>query len=122
MADADSPHAHHAPDYIEIPALDAEAATRFYGDAFGWRFTSYGPAYHGIVAGDGREVGGISEVGEVTRGDLLVVLFSRDLQSSRDSVVKAGGTITRDIFDFPGGRRFHFADPSGNELAVWAFA
>jgi predicted enzyme related to lactoylglutathione lyase len=122
MADAENPHTHHAPDYIEIPALDTDAAVAFYGAAFGWRFSQYGPAYYGIIAGDGREVGGISEVGMVTRGDLLVVLFSRDLEASRDAVLAAGGTLSHDIFDFPGGRRFHFIDPSGNELAVWSLA
>ncbi|GIG54953.1 VOC family protein [Demequina activiva] len=120
MADAENPHTHHAPDYIEIPALDTDQSVAFYGAAFGWSFTQYGPEYFGIVAGDGREVGGISGVGAVSRGDLLVVLFSRDIEASRDAVVAAGGTVTHDIFDFPGGRRFHFADPSGNELGVWS--
>lgn len=121
MADAESLHVQHGFDYVEIPALDLAAAESFYAAAFGWRFTQYGPAYLGIVTPDGREAGGISVVGEVTPGSLLVVLFSRDLEATRDAVAAAGGRITREIFDFPGGRRFHFADPSGNELGVWAF-
>jgi len=122
MADPLSTHAHHAFDYVEIPTLDIEASERFYSDAFGWTFTAYGPGYRGIVTPDGREGGGLSLVGEVKPGGALVVLFSRDLPASRDSVRDAGGDIVRDIFDFPGGRRFHFADPSGVELAVWGFA
>lgn len=120
MADSESPHTHHAPDYIEIPTLDLDAAERFYSAAFGWRLVPYGPGYRGIVAGDGREHGGLSEVGEVQPGGALVVLFSRDLEASLASVRAAGGTITREPFDFPGGRRFHFTDPSGHELGVWS--
>ncbi|WP_062209765.1 VOC family protein [Demequina oxidasica] len=118
MAD-DTPHLHHSFDYVEIPTQDIGAAETFYGDAFGWRFTAYGPGYLGIVSPDGREIGGISLGGQAGSGDLLVVLYSRDLEASRDAVAAAGGIIRRDIFQFPGGRRFHFADPSGNELAVW---
>jgi predicted enzyme related to lactoylglutathione lyase len=122
MADAEHPHTHHAPDYIEIPATDLDAAERFYRTAFGWTLTAYGPGYRGIVAADGREHGGISQVGEITTGGVLVVLYSRDLDQSRQSVLDAGGTIVREIFDFPGGRRFHFADPNGVELAVWSLS
>lgn len=117
----DTPHVHHGFDYIELPALDLGAAERFYRAAFGWRFTGYGPAYLGIITPDGRECGGISQVGELTpRGDgALVVLFSDDIDATHDAVIAAGGTILRDTFEFPGGRRFHFADPSGVELGVW---
>ncbi|MDN4480718.1 VOC family protein [Demequina muriae] len=120
MADSESPHTHHAPDYVEIPATDLDASERFYEAAFGWRMVPYGPGYRGIVAADGRECGGLSEVGVVQPGGVLVVLFSRDLEASLGSVRAAGGSITREPFDFPGGRRFHFTDPSGLELAVWA--
>ncbi|WP_284327869.1 VOC family protein [Demequina litorisediminis] len=121
MADRDSIHSHHTFDYIEIPALDIDAAERFYRDALGWRFTEYGPGYRGIVTADGREAGGLTQVGEVARGTLLVVLFTRDLFSTREAILAAGGTLTRDIFEFPGGFRLHFMDVSGNELGVWAF-
>jgi predicted enzyme related to lactoylglutathione lyase len=121
MADHESAHVQHGFDYVEIPVMDLDAAERFYGGAFGWQFTSYGPGYRGIRTSDGREAGGLSLTGEVVTGSLLVVLFSRDLDSTRDAVVFAGGDVTRDIFDFPGGRRFHFRDPSGNELGVWGF-
>lgn len=120
MADPLSTHVHHGFDYVEIPALDLSVAEAFYSAAFGWRFTQFGPGYLGIITPDGREAGGISLVGSVASGGLTVVLFSRDLDASRDAVVAAGGEITRDIFELPGGRRFHFRDPSGNELGVWA--
>jgi predicted enzyme related to lactoylglutathione lyase len=122
MADPLSTHAHHTFDYIEIPTLDIDASERFYAAALGWRFEPYGPAYRAIVTPDGREGGGLSLVGEVQPGGALVVLFSRNLTESRDAVRAAGGTIIRDIFDFPGGQRFHFTDPSGIELGVWGFA
>lgn len=115
----DTPHVHHSFDYIEIPTHDIGTAETFYRLAFGWRFNAYGPGYLGIVSPDGREIGGISLGGETGRSALMVVLYSRDLEASREGVVAAGGTIVREIFEFPGGRRFHFADPSGNELAVW---
>ncbi len=116
-------HAHHGFDYIEIPALDIDAAEAFYSAAFGWRFTPYGPAYLGITTPDGRETGGINQVGAIAPGDgALVVIYSNNLEATRDAVIAAGGRIVREIFDFPDGRRFHFTDPSGVELAVWSKA
>ena len=117
----DTTHVHHGFDYIEIPALDLEASEQFYRTALEWRFTAYGPAYLGIITPDGQERGGITSVGEINpRGDgALVVLFSHDIDATHDAVVAAGGKILRETFRFPGGRRFHFADPSGVELAVW---
>jgi predicted enzyme related to lactoylglutathione lyase len=113
-------HGHHTFDYIEIPSLDITASESFYRSAFGWTFNAYGPEYLGIVTPDGREAGGISAVGELSPGEgPLVVLFSDDIDATHDAVAAAGGRIVRDTFRFPGGRRFHFADPSGNELAVW---
>lgn len=112
-------HAHHAIDYVELTVTDIAAAKRFYGAAFGWQFTDYGPAYAGIK-GAGREVGGLRQDASVTPGGPLVILFSRDLDATLAAVRGAGGKITREPFAFPGGRRFHFADPSGNELAVWS--
>ena len=111
-------HEHHRIDYLEFTVRDLAAAKRFYGEAFGWSFTDYAPTYAGIQGAD-TEVGGMQE-GEPTPGGVLVVLFSDDLPASLAAVEAAGGTITTPPFDFPGGRRFHFHDPSGNELAVWA--
>ncbi len=116
---------HHAIDYVELPAPDLAAATAFYGGAFGWAFTDYGPpgapAYVGIQAPDGDgEVGGLDPQGTPGRGGPLVQLYSDDLDATRDAVVAAGGTVVVDVFAFPGGRRFHFTDPAGNELGVWS--
>lgn len=109
---------HHSIDYIEFSVLDMAEAKAFYEKVFCWRFTDYGPNYAGIQ-GDAREVGGFSKVDRVTVGGPFVVLYSHQIEETRESVVAAGGTISTEIFSFPGGRRFHFIDPSGNELAVW---
>ncbi|WP_017537592.1 MULTISPECIES: VOC family protein [Nocardiopsis] len=111
---------HHRIDYIEFTVTDMAAAKRFYGAAFGWEFTDYGGSYAGIKgAGGGPEAGGLALAGHVAPGGPLVILYSDDLDASRAAVEAAGGTVTDEPFDFPGGRRFHFADPSGNVLAVW---
>ena len=111
----------HAIDYIELTVRDLEEAKCFFTAALGWSFNDYGPGYAGIVRGEG-EMGGLA-VGECTPPPAsapLVVLYSADLESSRARVQDAGGRIVKDIFEFPGGRRFRFADPSGNELAIWS--
>ena len=112
-------HTHHAIDYIEFTVHDLAAAKRFYAAAFGWGFTDYGPTYAGIQ-GPEDEVGGLRQSEEPRRGGPLVILYSTDLEASLDAVRSAGGTVVQEPFDFPGGRRFHFRDPSGNELAVWS--
>lgn len=114
-------HRHHAIDYIEFPVHDVGAAKAFYGAAFGWRFTDYGPGYAGIQGPDG-EVGGFRQASEVPTGGPLVILYSTDLAASMRAVIDAGGRVVQEPFEFPGGRRFHFADPSGNQLAVWSSA
>ncbi|MEZ4382744.1 MAG: VOC family protein [Nannocystaceae bacterium] len=108
---------HHRIDYIELGAPDLGAAKAFYAGAFGWRFTDWGDEY--TAFNDGRLDGGIRR-GEATPGGPLVILFSADLERSAAAVTANGGTIVAPIFSFPGGRRFHFADPSGNVLAVWS--
>lgn len=112
-------HEHHGIDYIELSVSDVARAKRFYTAAFGWSFTDYGPDYAGIQ-GVGREVGGLCKSPSVRTGGPLVVLYSRTLDATLASVRKAGGDIVKEPFEFPGGRRFHFCDPSGNELAVWS--
>ena len=108
-------------DYIEFPAVDLEQAKRFYAAAFGWKFEDYGPEY--CAFNDGRLDGGFfksnlrASTGE---GSALVVLYAADLEAISARVVEHGGRIVRAIFHFPGGRRFHFTDPNGNELAVWS--
>ncbi len=115
-------HQHHTIDYIEFSVRDLSEAKRFFGAAFGWGFTDYGPEYAGIQRPGGGEVGGMQQVAEVRTGGPLVVLYSSDLDASVQAVVEAGGEIVKEPFGFPGGRRFHFLDPSGNELAVWGEA
>lgn len=120
---ADAQHVHHAINYIEFTVTDMDEAKRFYTAAFDWAFTDYGPEYAGIQrpGGEGEgEAGGFSVGEKPGPGGPLVILFSRDLDDTLVRVLAAGGTITAEPFDFPGGRRFHFSDPSGNELAVWA--
>ena len=111
-------HTHHAIDYIELRVTDLPEAKRFYAAAFGWTFNDYGPGYAGIQ-GPERELGGLAQSQEVTAGGPLVVLYSDALDASVTAVERAGGRIVEPPYDFPGGRRFHFSDPSGNVLAVW---
>jgi len=113
-------HQHHTIDYIEFTVRDISAAQRFYGAAFGWSFENYGPRYAGIRDGHNpREIGGFT-VGEPNPGGPLIVLYSDDLEATLTKILKAGGTLLKEPFTFPGGRRFHFADPDGNELGVWS--
>ena len=112
---------HHEINYIEFSVTDLEQAKQFYGAAFGWKFTEYGPEYMGIQKQDGEgETGGMCKVDSVTTGGPLVVLYSKDLDASLASAKEAGADLTVDIIAFPGGRRFQFRDPFGNELAVWS--
>lgn len=112
---------HHAINYIELNVTDLAAARAFYSSAFGWDFTEYGPAYAGIRSPDGEgEVGGLNAMDAPVPGGPLVLLFSEDLEATVAAVEQAGGTIVVPPYDFPGGRRFHFADPSGNVLGAWA--
>lgn len=110
---------HHAIDYVEFNVRDLAAAKRFYSAAFGWRFTDYGPGYAAILGADG-EVGGLFQTAEARTTGPLVILFSDNLEQSLKAVQAAGGKVLKEPYAFPGGRRFHFADPSGNELAVWS--
>jgi predicted enzyme related to lactoylglutathione lyase len=103
-------------DYVEFPAQDMIATKRFYQQAFGWSFTDYGPSY---AAFDEGLDGGFDGDAEDQARMPLVILYADDLEAAEAKVRAAGGEIVRPAYDFPGGRRFHFRDPSGNELAVW---
>ena len=103
-------------DYVEFGATDIAATKRFYGACFGWKFTDYGPEYTAFE--DGRLSGGFTTDAQ-PGGRPLVVLYANDLEDARARVTAQHGKIVRDIFSFPGGRRFQFLDPNGNELAVW---
>ena len=105
-------------DYVEFPATDINATKRFYQDIFGWNFQDFGPDY--TAFDDGRLAGGFSKVENNQSGGPLVVIYAADLEAIEASVLKSGGAIVCPTFEFPGGRRFHFTDPSGNELAVWS--
>ena len=105
-------------DYIEFPVTSVPEAKRFYGKAFGWSFEDYGPDYASFS--DGRLSGGFQTAAQVKPGGPLVVIYATNLEAMEQKVRQAGGAIARQIFSFPGGRRFHFTDPSGYELAVWS--
>jgi predicted enzyme related to lactoylglutathione lyase len=105
-------------DYIEFPAVDIAKTKSFYGAVFGWKFTDYGPGYTSFE--DGRLTGGFSKERQATQGGPLIVIYARDLATTELAVRSSGGNISKDAFSFPGGRRFHFIDPNGNELAVWS--
>lgn len=105
-------------DYIEFQATDIPATKRFYGDLFGWKFEEYGPDY--ISFSDGRIAGGCSKTDRAITQGPLTVIYAVDLKAMEATVRAAGGIIVKPAFSFPGGRRFHFTDPNGNELAVWS--
>jgi predicted enzyme related to lactoylglutathione lyase len=118
MADDKKQRPDYSIDYIEIHVNAVASSKKFYGDAFGWSFQNWGPDYaafeHANVSG-GMTSGPVS-----ASGAPLVILYASNLEEARARVEKAGGIIVRPIFSFPGGRRFHFADPAGNELAIWS--
>jgi predicted enzyme related to lactoylglutathione lyase len=108
-------------DYIELPAKNFDGIQAFYEKAFGWSFTDYGPEYRAFT--DGKIDGGFyrSNLCSASRdGAVLIILYALSLETTKSTVVSSGGKIIKDIFSFPGGRRFHFTDPNGNELAVWS--
>ncbi len=105
-------------DYIEFATTDMGAVKDFYSRVFGWTFTDYGPDYTSFA--DGRLTGGFWTADKVASGGPLVVIYAADLAAIEDLVLLAGGSIVKETFEFPGGRRFHFRDPVGNELAVWS--
>jgi predicted enzyme related to lactoylglutathione lyase len=103
-------------DYLEFPSTNGLATRKFFEEAFGWSFTSFGPDYTGIDdAGIDAGIDGSS--GRVAAP--MAVIRTADLEAAEREVTMAGGTITRAAYDFPGGRRFHFREPGGNEMAVW---
>jgi len=118
--ESDQSHHERSIDYIEFNVADMARSKDFYGRAFGWTFTDYGPDYCEFT--DGHMKGGFAASGPVTPGGPLVVLYGSDLTEIMGRVEAAGGRIVKPIFEFPGGCRFHFADPDGYELAVWTEA
>ncbi len=114
---------HEKINYIEFPAKDMQAAKDFFTAVFGWSFVDYGPDY--ISFSDAGIDGGFvkSDVAASSeKGGALIVFYSNKLEQTQANIKGAGGSIIKPIFAFPGGRRFHFTDPNGNEYAVWSDA
>ena len=109
---------HEKLNYVEYPACDLTATKSFFTNVFNWQFTDYGPEYTAFN-GSGLD-GGFYKTDQPVVNGALVVLYHNNLEDIQNAVVKHGGVIAKDIFSFPGGRRFHFTDPIGNELAIWS--
>ncbi|MCW5723116.1 MAG: VOC family protein [Devosia sp.] len=103
-------------DYIEFPSRDRARSSAFFEAAFGWGITSYGPDYDGL---EGAGIDGGIDQAQARVAATMAIIRTDDLDAAEARVRAAGGEITRAQFDFPGGRRFHFREPGGNELAVW---
>ena len=114
---------HEKLNYVEFPSGNIEETKTFFSRAFGWKFTDYGPDYtafsdEGLDGGFYRS----DKCSTTASGGALVIFYSKQLEETLAKVEQAGGTIIKPIFSFPGGRRFHFTEPSGNEFAVWSDA
>ena len=107
---------HHQIQYIEFLSRDFDRIKQFYQTAFGWEFVDYGPEY---TAFSGTYIEGGFGVGDPLSGSIMPILYSDNPEASLVSVEAAGGLVVKDMFSFPGGRRFEFTDPDGNRLAVW---
>ena len=112
---------HEKINYVELPAKDLAATKAFFQSVFGWSFVDYGPEYTAF-SNQGLDGGFFqSDLASSTQnGAALVIFYSNQLEATLAKVEKAGGAIVRPIYSFPGGRRFHFTEPSGNEFAVWS--
>lgn len=112
---------HEKINYVEFPAKNIELTKTFFTSVFGWEFVDYGPEYTAF-SNEGLDGGFYKTdlVASSDKGGALVVLYSNSLEETQSKIEKAGGAILKPIFSFPGGRRFHFSDPNGNEYAVWS--
>jgi len=115
--------AHEKINYVEFPAKNLPATKSFFEVVFGWRFVDYGPEYT-TFSNQGLDGGFYQSdlVARSERGSALIVFYSDNLEATQTKVEDAGGEIVKAIFSFPGGQRFHFVEPSGNEFAVWGKA
>lgn len=104
--------------YVEFKAKDLGAIKAFYSKAFGWVFTDYGESY--VAFSESGLAGGFEKSEEDIVNGVLVILYHKTLEEIQQKIIAYGGKIVVDIFSFPGGKRFQFLDPSGNELAVWS--
>jgi len=111
---------HEKINYVEFPSANIKETKTFFERVFSWKFREYGPEY--IAFSDEGLDGGFfksEQVCSTKKGSALIVFYSNDLQSTKEKIQNAKGTIIKGIYSFPGGSRFHFSDPSGNEYAVW---
>lgn len=114
-------NAHEKINYVELPASNLEATKDFFTQAFGWSFDDFGPEY--CAFSDQGIDGGFFKsdlFSSTNNGGALIVFYSNNLEETQEKIQKASGAIVKPIFSFPGGRRFHFTEPSGNEFAVWS--
>jgi len=112
---------HEKIDYVEFPAKNIDAAKDFFTEVFGWEFVDFGPEYSAFEKAGLN--GGFykADLASTTQsGSTLIVFYSNNLEATQEKIEKGGGRIEKAIFSFPGGRRFHFCDPNGNEYAVWS--
>ena len=112
---------HHQVNYIEFPCSDFQATKKFFTSVFGWTYIDYSPKY--VAFKNAGIDGGFFDSSQFSRsknGSSLIVFYSESLEKTQELIVKNDGNIIEDIFSFPGGRRFHFTEPSGNEFAVWS--
>ena len=112
---------HEKINYVEFPAKNIQVAKDFFTEVFNWSFTDYGPDYTAFE-NEGLD-GGFFASEQCTsneNGSSLIIFYSNALEQTQEKIENSGGEIIKDIFSFPGGRRFHFADPNGNEYAVWS--
>ncbi len=115
--------AHEKINYLELPANDLDAVKSFFAEVFGWVFVDYGPEYTAFDADQTGLDGGFYKAplnSDPANGAALAVFYSQSLTTTQTKIETAGGEICKAIFSFPGGRRFHFIDPNGNEFAVWS--
>ena len=112
---------HEKINYVEFPAKDLEATKKFFAAAFGWTFVDYGPEYTAF-SDEGLDGGFFKSdlASSTAAGSALIVFYSKELEQTRSKIENAGGSIIKPTFSFPGGHRFHFGDPNGNEYAVWS--
>lgn len=112
---------HEKINYIELPAKDLEETKQFFASAFGWSFVDYGSEY--IAFSNAGMDGGFFKsdlVSSSDKGGALIIFYSKNLEETQTKIENSNGVIMKPIFTFPGGRRFHFTDPNGNEYAVWS--
>jgi len=112
---------HEKINYVEFPAKDIAATKAFFNAAFGWSFVDFGPEYTAF-SNEGLDGGFYKSALSVSteKGSALIVFYSKDIENTQLKIKNAGGSIIKPVFTFPGGRRFHFSDPNGNEYAVWS--